>query len=81
MKKKKVSRRNCIVIIAVVVFGFFYACQPQGEMTENNRSRVVDKVYPLIDASHSRWLFFSSASRPFGMVNLSPDMKLDGYKN
>lgn len=41
----------------------------------------VQKVYPLIDSAHSRWFFFSSASRPFGMVNLSPDMVLDGAWN
>jgi len=39
-----------------------------------------DWVNPLIDTHKSRWFFFSSACRPFGMVNLSPDMvefKLD----
>jgi predicted alpha-1,2-mannosidase len=38
----------------------------------------VDLVYPEIDAANSRWFFFSSASRPFGMVNLSPDMLTSG---
>jgi len=38
----------------------------------------VDQVYPLLDAANSRWIYFSSACRPFGMVNLSPDTKLDG---
>lgn len=38
-------------------------------------------VYPLIDSAHSRWFFFSSATRPFGMVNLSPDMVVDGAWN
>lgn len=33
----------------------------------------VDLVNPFIDSHKSRWFFFSSASRPFGMVNLSPD--------
>ena len=33
----------------------------------------MDYVDPLIDSAHSRWTFFSSACRPFGMVNLSPD--------
>ncbi len=33
----------------------------------------VDLVNPLVDAANSRWFFFNSASRPFGMVNLSPD--------
>ena len=38
----------------------------------------VDLVYPYLDSSNSRWFFFNSASRPFGMVNLSPDTDIDG---
>lgn len=43
-----------------------------------------DYVNPLIDTHKSRWFYFSSACRPFGMVNLSPDTKtgddwLHGY--
>ena len=30
-------------------------------------------VNPLVDTHKSRWIYFSSACRPFGMVNLSPD--------
>ncbi|MCG8311203.1 MAG: GH92 family glycosyl hydrolase [Cytophagales bacterium] len=41
----------------------------------------VDLVYPYLDAVNSRWFYFSSASRPFGMVNLSPDMVIDGAWN
>jgi len=41
----------------------------------------VDQVYPFLDAANSRWFYFSSASRPFGMVNLSPDMAIDGAWN
>lgn len=33
----------------------------------------VDYVNPIVDCANSRWFFFNSASRPFGMVNLSPD--------
>ncbi len=36
------------------------------------------KVVTTIDAANSRWFFFTSASRPFGMVNLSPDTEVDG---
>jgi predicted alpha-1,2-mannosidase len=43
-----------------------------------NAARPVDLVYPLLDSQNSRWIFFSSASRPFGMVNLSPDTKIKG---
>ena len=35
-------------------------------------------VNPLIDTHKSRWFFFSSACRPFGMVNLSPDTSVGG---
>jgi predicted alpha-1,2-mannosidase len=38
----------------------------------------VDLVYPLLDTENSRWFFFSSACRPFGMVNLSPDTEVGG---
>ena len=47
---------------------------PVLEIIEN----LTDKVYPLLDTENSRWFFFSSASRPFGMVNLSPDTEIDG---
>ncbi len=38
----------------------------------------VDEVNPLVDTHNSRWFFFSSACRPFGMVNLSPDTQTRG---
>jgi predicted alpha-1,2-mannosidase len=41
----------------------------------------VDLVEPLVDAANSRWFFFNSATRPFGMVNLSPDMVISGAWN
>jgi len=37
-----------------------------------------DYVNPLIDTHKSRWFFFSSACRPFGLVNLSPDTRVGG---
>lgn len=41
----------------------------------------VDYVNPLIETTKSRYFYFSSACRPFGMVNLSPDMVLSGAWN
>jgi len=41
-------------------------------------ARPVDLVYPQLDSENSRWIFFSSASRPFGMVNLAPDTRIIG---
>lgn len=38
----------------------------------------VDQVWPWLDSANSRWFFFNTATRPFGMVNLSPDTEVDG---
>ena len=40
-----------------------------------------DLVEVMVDAANSRFFYFSSATRPFGMVNLSPDMNLKGVWN
>ena len=45
------------------------------------QEQPVDLVEPLVDAANSRWFFFNSATRPFGMVNLSPDMVISGAWN
>jgi predicted alpha-1,2-mannosidase len=44
----------------------------------NAKFSPVDLVNPHIDTHKSRWFYFSSASRPFGMVNLSPDNRTKG---
>ncbi|MFT4802886.1 MAG: putative alpha-1,2-mannosidase [bacterium] len=46
--------------------------------THDLKESPVDLVNPLVDAANSRWFFFNSATRPFGMVNLSPDNILSG---
>lgn len=40
--------------------------------------RPVDWVKPETDTKNSRWIYFASACRPFGLVNLSPDTKTEG---
>ncbi|MEQ9288029.1 MAG: GH92 family glycosyl hydrolase [Cyclobacteriaceae bacterium] len=55
--------------------GFFLISLLSGNV---HAQRPVDLVNPFVDAANSRWFFFSSATRPFGMVNLSPDMGLGG---
>jgi predicted alpha-1,2-mannosidase len=45
------------------------------------KTEPVDMVYTLLDAANSRWFFFNSATRPFGMVNLSPDNAIDSDWN
>nr|MBI1230256.1 glycoside hydrolase family 92 protein [Cytophagales bacterium] len=56
---------------------YIQACKQPLEPTET-AFRPVELVYPLLDAANSRWFFFSSATRPFGMVNLSPDNQIEG---
>lgn len=45
------------------------------------KQRPVDLVNPFIDSHKSRWFYFNSASRPSGMVNLSPDTDTKGSWN
>ncbi len=52
---------------------FFFGVQKTLGQTHKKPIQPVDLVYPLLDAANSRWFFFNSATRPFGMVNLSPD--------
>jgi predicted alpha-1,2-mannosidase len=55
----------------VILFFLFFSCQPSSP-------RPVDLVNPQMGSAWSRWFYFSSACRPFGMVNLFPDTKIDG---
>ena len=50
-------------------------------LAQKTKTEPVDLVYPLVDAANSRWFFFNSATRPFGMVNLSPDNAVDADWN
>jgi putative alpha-1,2-mannosidase len=47
-------------------------------LTGRAEKSPVDYVNLQIDTHKSRWFFFSSACRPFGMVNLSPDTTVGG---
>ncbi|MEZ4811114.1 MAG: GH92 family glycosyl hydrolase [Allomuricauda sp.] len=61
-------------ILSLTVLTFCSNPKPPSE----EKTEFVDLVYPLLDTENSRWFFFSSACRPFGMVNLSPDTEIDG---
>ncbi|WP_216616624.1 GH92 family glycosyl hydrolase [Marinifilum caeruleilacunae] len=63
------NTKQLLLVISLVLMLFTNA---------SGKKRPVDLVYPLLDAANSRWFYFSSATRPFGMVNLSPDMGVDG---
>ncbi len=49
----------------------------------NKMTQPVDYVDPLIDTANRRFFFMTTASHPFGMVNLSPDTRvgLDAWQS
>ncbi|GLR17900.1 GH92 family glycosyl hydrolase [Portibacter lacus] len=55
------------------------ACTSQNvDKAVESETDPVEQVYPLLDAANSRWFFFASACRPFGMVTLNPDTQNEG---
>jgi predicted alpha-1,2-mannosidase len=66
MKLKNPLPLNAFAILLLVSLG---SIKSFGQ----KRPDPVDLVYPLLDAANSRWFYFNSATRPFGMVNVSPD--------
>lgn len=79
MKMDYMNHSKYTVLMLLVMCFTLFSCSDSTEDRSNvEKIKPVDLVYPLIDSAHSRWFFFSSASRPFGMVNLSPDMVVDG---
>jgi len=69
------------IIISIFIISILCSCKSnivQDLAQENKKKRPVDQVYPLLDTENSRWFYFASASRPFGMVNLSPDTQIGG---
>lgn len=59
----------------VAIFGFSCLVMAENAISTEH---PVDLVYPHLDSVNSRWFFFDSASRPFGMVNLNPDTEIGG---
>ena len=74
------SKTNFLIRSKLLFLSLFaLACNEKIPETASNE--FVNKVYPLLDTRNSRWFFFSSACRPFGMVNLSPDTEIKGAWN
>nr|WP_294924984.1 GH92 family glycosyl hydrolase [uncultured Flavobacterium sp.] len=75
MRLDKIYKIGRIGISLALVF--LVSCKAE-KNTAFKKKELVDMVYPWLDTENSRWFFFSSASRPFGMVNLSPDTEIKG---
>lgn len=74
MKLNRIFKIGSIGISFILIL---VSCKAK-QNTFLEKENIVDKVYPLLDTENSRWFFFSSASRPFGMMNLSPDTGIQG---
>ncbi|MBC7000404.1 GH92 family glycosyl hydrolase [Cytophaga sp. FL35] len=70
--------KELLFFVSTLSLLLFVSCEKKVEVKKPLEINYVDKVYPWLDTENSRWFFFSSASRPFGMVNLSPDTEIDG---
>ncbi|MCY1722777.1 GH92 family glycosyl hydrolase [Prolixibacteraceae bacterium Z1-6] len=57
----------------IFLFNLFLLIAPYGKAQQS----PADLVNPFIDTHNSRWFYFNSACRPFGLVNLSPDTDTD----
>nr|WP_294779987.1 GH92 family glycosyl hydrolase [uncultured Flavobacterium sp.] len=75
MKLKKIYKIGQIGISLTLIF--LVSCNAQKNVSLQKK-QISDMVYPLLDTENSRWFYFSSASRPFGMVNLNPDTEIKG---
>jgi len=70
--KQSIIMKNLLVLIALIIT---VSCNTSND---TGKKQPAELVYPLLDAANSRWFFFSSATLPFGTVNLSPDMGVGG---
>lgn len=69
---------HCILILLFISTGSVFNNTVAQKRETGLVKEPVDLVYPLLDAANSRWFYFNSATRPFGMVNLSPDNSYAG---
>lgn len=69
------NRRVFIASSAALLAGTRVTARARSGQTS---PQFTDWVEPRIDTHNSRWIYFSSACRPFGMVNLSPDTCIEG---
>jgi predicted alpha-1,2-mannosidase len=72
--------KTCVQLIkrctaAQLIYGIILIFSVIASRAETSCADYVD---PLIESSKSRYFYFNSACRPFGMVNLSPDTILEG---
>ena len=74
-------KKACLSFVGIIALTVVLLLASGCESLSGPQKRPVDYVDPHIDTVKPRWIYFNSASRPFGMVNLSPDTKTEGSWN
>ena len=72
MMKQKQCKKAAGILLLLLLVCTEAGAQVRG-IQQSKSKNYVDLVNPFVDSHRSRWFFFSSACRPFGMVSLSPD--------
>ena len=71
-----IPENNRLQRIFFIFIGLILTCRTFGmdicDKVDEDKN-YIDLVNPFVDSHRSRWFFFSSACRPFGMVSISPD--------
>ena len=75
MKKSIFHVKTAAAILTAAFVLSFPSVSPASDNSKKGPARWVD---PTIGTADSRWFFFASAARPFGMVSLSPDTGVNG---
>ena len=75
-----VSRAFTRFKMAGAVLGLVFVIGSSGFAAQAEKTPA-DYVDPWIESAKSRYFFFNTASRPFGMVNLSPDTTVKSMWN
>ncbi len=75
---RRISWLVCFVSFNVAAGDSPSWTEPLATVSQTRPLTPVELVDPLIDTHKSRWFYFNSACRPFGMVSLSPDTDVKG---
>ena len=75
----KHSHINPFIFFAIVLLFFISSCDNNSKDEKKEHLHdLVSYVDPNIGSVHSRWFFYTPASRPFGMAKLSPQTNAQG---
>jgi putative alpha-1,2-mannosidase len=70
--------KHFAIALSFLLISHCYSLVAQQTQSLDPPEDFTQLVNPQIDTHNSRWFYFNSACRPFGMVNLSPDTQTKG---